>query len=121
MGHPSVGSDVREIQRSINLKCTCYRYGFQRPLGDATNVYILNLAFMDLVYCVICAVFYFIPFFARCRVLIRHVVVVYNAVSDIFSLSGWPFGRRLCAVSAMIRYAAASGDWIALALIALSR
>ncbi len=49
------------------------RYGFH-PTADLTNLYILNLALADFVFCVVCGLLYLVPFFARwVKLSMKHI------------------------------------------------
>ncbi len=74
------------------------RFGFQRD-GDTTTLYILNLAFVDFLFCLIAAPIFPLHYFSR----------------------GWPLGPTACALSAMVRWMLSFVDWLSLALIAFSR
>ena len=75
-----------------------HRYGFQ--IGWRTNtVFILNLAFNELLYCTLNLPSYASTYLKR----------------------GWPFGYNLCGMSLAFIQVNAYADWISLGLIALSR
>ena len=75
-----------------------YRYGLER--GWRTNtVFILHLAFAELVYCTFNLPSYAATYLSR----------------------GWPFGYTLCGISSAFIHMTAYADWISLGLIALSR
>ena len=75
------------------------RFGFRSSSDDPMNLYILNLAFCDLLFCL-----FVIPLFAL------------N-----FIFKGWPLGNTLCIGSAVVRWAAIGiNNWL-LSLIAFSR
>lgn len=66
---------------------------------DSTTLFILNLAFSDLLYCTFNLPMYSMQFF----------------------MGWWPLGHTACVVSAAIRYVNAFADWLSLGFIALSR
>ena len=74
------------------------RFGFQRE-GESTTTFILNLALVDFLNCILALPAIPVHFFSR----------------------GWHFGRVSCAAAAMIRWFLCYADWLSLALISLSR
>ena len=73
--------------------------GFQQSTCDSTTLFILNLAFSDLLYCIFNLPMYAVQFL----------------------MGWWPLGETACVVSASIRYINAFADWLSLGFIALSR
>ncbi|XP_059083231.1 protein trapped in endoderm-1-like [Tigriopus californicus] len=74
------------------------QFGFKRSRDSAT-ILIVNLAFADLMYCSINLPLYTIQYWN----------------------GRWPFDRMACRIFAVFRYVNAFGEWMSLAVIALSR
>lgn len=74
------------------------RFGF-RDTCDCTTLFILNLAFSDLLYCT-----FNLPLYA-----VQYL------------LHEWPFSERMCYAFAAFRFINAYADWLSLAFIAVSR
>ena len=72
------------------------RFGLQI---NSTTIFILNLAFSDLLYCAINLPMYATQYLAR----------------------SWPLGSNLCYANAVFRYINAFGDWVSVGIIAVSR
>ena len=84
---------------AIPYACRRRRFGFKSSSDDPTNLYILHLAFCDLLFCLIV-----VPLFAL------H-----------FVFRGWPLGNTICLASVVMRWAATViNNWL-LSLIAFSR
>ena len=75
------------------------RFGFKNSSDDPTNLYILHLAFCNLLFCLVV-----VPLFAL------H-----------FVFRGWPLGNTICLASVVIRWATIMINNLLLSLIALSR
>ena len=82
-----------QLMNSLIYEC---RFGLQI---NSTTIFILNLAFSDLLYCAINLPMYATQYLARI----------------------WPLGSSLCYANAVFRYINAFGDWVSVGIIAVSR
>lgn len=82
----------------LKITSLVFRFGFKRSRDSAT-ILIVNLAFADLMYCSINLPLYTIQYWN----------------------GRWPFDRTACRIFAVFRYVNAFGEWMSLAVIALSR
>ncbi len=76
------------------------RFGFKRQ-GDCTTLYILNLALIDLLFCLVCS--------------------LQVSVEEFSVERGWDLGKTACLLVVFVRWALGWMDFLALALIAFSR
>ncbi len=76
------------------------RFGFKKR-GDCTTLYVLNLALIDLLFCVVCS--------------------LQLAAQATGGVRGWALGRPACVAVFLVRWALGWLDFLALALIAFSR
>ncbi len=76
-----------------------FRFRFNLHKGWTTTIFILNLAFADMLYCIVN-----LPFYAMT-----------------YLKYGWFWGSFLCKASTGIRYITAFADWMSLGMVAVSR
>ena len=99
-----------------------FRFGFVSD-WDSTTLFVLNLAFSDLLYCLINLPLYAVQYlYQRCMRCScesnRTLAVVPFSFSD---ACRWPLGEEACRASVSFRYVNAFAEWMSLAFIAVSR